>query len=178
MLQTRINTDRLTLKVMTEKDAAGLFNIFSDPKVMKYWNTDAWSSIEQALLFISSSADNMETESALTLGVYSKENELLLGKVMLFNYDKESRRAELGFGISSDFWGKGIVFEAASAVIDFAFSDLRIRRLEAEIDPDNIASARALERLGFEKEGLLRERWEINGIISDSALYGLLAQKT
>lgn len=175
MLKTKIDTERLILKVMTDKDADGLFHIFSDPKVMKYWNTEAWDSIEQARQFISSSADCMESDAALTLGVYLKETGRLLGKVMLFNYDKVSRRAELGFGISRDFWGKGIVFEAASAVISFAFNDLCLRRIEAEIDPDNIASARALERLGFEKEGLLRARWEINGIISDSALYGLLA---
>ena len=51
---------------------------------------------------------------------------------------------------------------------------LGLRRIEAEIDPDNHASAKALEKLGFTREGLLRQRWEINGIVSDSALYGRL----
>ena len=65
--------------------------------------------------------------------------------------------------------------EAASAVIDHAFGTLRLNRLEADIDPRNVASAGLLERLGFAREGLLRERWIVGDEVSDSALYGLLA---
>ncbi len=68
------------------------------------------------------------------------------------------------------------MFEAASAIIDYAFGTLNLRRIEAEIDSDNVLSGKALERLGFVKEGLLRQRWEINGHVSDSVLYGLLAE--
>ncbi|WP_245688487.1 GNAT family N-acetyltransferase [Vibrio sonorensis] len=53
---------------------------------------------------------------------------------------------------------------------------MNLRRIEAEIDSDNVLSGKALERLGFVKEGLLRQRWEINGHVSDSVLYGLLAE--
>ena len=95
---------------------------------------------------------------------------------MLFNYDKESKRAEIGFGISQRYWGKGIVSEAGAALIKFAFNTLGLRRIEAEIDPKNVSSANVLERMGFIKEGLLRQRWEVSSVISDSALYGLLAE--
>lgn len=176
MLNTHIKTERLELKKLDDKDAAGLLEIFSDPEVMKYWNTPPWNSIEQARQFISTSADAMRNLSSLTLGIYCKETKQLQGKVMLFNYDKESRRAELGFGIKRESWGKGIVFEASSALVEYAFNQLNLRRLEAEIDPDNTASGKALERLGFEQEGLLKQRWEIGGIVSDSAIYGLLAK--
>ncbi len=94
---------------------------------------------------------------------------------MLFNYVKESRRAEIGFGVSRNFWGKGIVLEAGNALIEHAFKTLNLRRIEAEIDPDNVSSGKVLERLGFIKEGFLRQRWEVNGVVSDSAIYGLLA---
>lgn len=175
MLATIIETERLKLKALSEDDAKSLFEIFSDPVVMKYWNTEPWNSIEQAKCFITRSAEAMNSNSELTLGIYLKGTEKLLGKIMLFNYKKESKRAELGFGVSRHFWGKGIVFEAASALIDYAFTTLHLRRIEAEIDPDNISSGKALERLGFEKEGLLKQRWEISGVVSDSAIYGLLA---
>ena len=64
--------------------------------------------------------------------------------------------------------------EALLALLHLAFTDLQLKRIEADIDPRNVASARSLERLGFAKEGLLRERWIVEGEVSDSALYGLL----
>jgi RimJ/RimL family protein N-acetyltransferase len=64
--------------------------------------------------------------------------------------------------------------EALQALLRFAFQTLELNRLEADIDPRNIASAKTLERLGFQKEGHLRERWIVNAEISDTDLYGLL----
>ena len=172
----KIETERLKLKALTDDDANSLFSIFSDPIVMKYWNTEAWREVSQAHEFITSSTRAMSENSSLTLGVFLKDSNTLIGKIMLFSIDNESKRAEIGFGISRDFWGKGIVAEAANALIDYAFNKLNLRRIEAEVDPDNNASAKALTRLGFVQEGLLRQRWEINGVISDSAMYGLLAK--
>nr|WP_237770715.1 GNAT family protein [Pseudomonas humi] len=63
-----------------------------------------------------------------------------------------------------------------ATLLDYAFGDLRLNRLEADIDPRNLASAATLERLGFRHEGLLRQRWMVAGEVSDSALYGLLAE--
>ncbi|MER2498236.1 GNAT family N-acetyltransferase [Vibrio neptunius] len=175
MLITKIETERLILKALTEGDAKELFDIFSDHEVMKYWNTEPWSSIDEARSFIASSTEAMNRNIEVTLGIYLKETGQLLGKIMLFNYHKESKRAEIGFGISRTFWGKGIVLEAGNALVDHAFNILHLRRIEAEVDPDNISSSKALERLGFVKEGYLRQRWEVNGVVSDSAIYGLLA---
>ena len=66
---------------------------------------------------------------------------------------------------------------ALTAVIDFAFGPFGLRRLEADTHPDNTASCRALERLGFRREGLLVERWQVGDEISDSVLWGLLARE-
>ncbi|MGO3057813.1 MAG: GNAT family N-acetyltransferase [Halomonas sp.] len=72
------------------------------------------------------------------------------------------------------YWGKGYINEAGEALIQYGFNALGLRRIEAEIDPDNHASAKAFEKLGFTLEGVLRQRWEVNGAVSDSALYGRL----
>ncbi|HCG8040379.1 TPA: GNAT family N-acetyltransferase [Vibrio parahaemolyticus] len=165
MLTTKIETERLILRALVAEDAGDLFSIFSDNEVMKYWNTEPWVSVDEAKTFITNSARAMDSNT-----------EVILGKIILFSFAKESRRAEIGFGVSRDFWGKGIVLEAGSALIEHAFHTLKLRRIEAEIDPDNIASGKTLERLGFVKEGYLRQRWEVNGVVSDSAIYGLLAK--
>lgn len=174
MINTHIDTPRLILRPILPADAAALLAIFSDHDVMQYWNTAAWTSLADATAFIEHSNAAMRNNTALTLGIYDKDSAVLLGKILLFRYDKQSKRAELGFGLSKACWGKGIVAEAGTALLQYAFSTLGLRRIEAEIDPANTASAKALKRLGFTQEGLLRQRWEINGVVSDSALFGLL----
>lgn len=170
-----IETDRLVLRPLERGDAKSLLTIFSDPEVMKYWNTPPWASIQDATDFIESAQADLDSEAAITLGILAKETEELMGKCMLFGHDKTSRRAEIGFGIGRRYWGKGFIQEAGLALIAYGFETLNIRRIEAEIDPHNTGSARALTRMGFTQEGLLRERWEIGGVVSDSALFGLLA---
>lgn len=170
-----IETDRLVLKPLTVDDAKSLLDIFSDPEVMRYWNTAPWKGIQDAYDFVDSSNSAMLRQGSLVLGVYLKSTGELAGKCMLFSYDKDSRRAEIGFGLGRPSWGKGYINEAGEALIQYGFATLGLRRIEAEIDPNNYASAKALEKLGFYREGLLRQRWEINGIVSDSALYGRLA---
>ena len=101
---------------------------------------------------------------------------MLIGTCSLFNVSKQCRRAEIGYGIAPAYWRQGYMFEAVSALLAFAFDTLAMNRLEADIDPRNTASARSLEKLGFQREGLLPERWIVDGEVSDSALYGLLAR--
>lgn len=175
-LNTLIETERLTLQPLKPGDANALLAIFSNTQVMKYWNTPPWTSLNDAIDFINQSEADMRDQQSLTLGIYLKDTGQLLGKCLLFSYSQQSRRAEIGFGLGHEYWGKGYITEAGRALIDYSFTTLGLRRIEAEIDPDNAGSAKALEKLGFVREGLLRQRWEINGVVSDSALYGLLAQ--
>lgn len=170
-----IETTRLILKPLVVDDAESLLAIFSDPEVMRYWNTAPWVKIQDAYDFVDKSNTAMLRQESLVLGVYLKSTAELIGKCMLFSYDRISKRAEIGFGLSRYSWGKGYISEAGEALIQYGFTALCLRRIEAEIDPDNRASAKALEALGFQQEGLLRQRWEINGVVSDSALYGRLA---
>jgi RimJ/RimL family protein N-acetyltransferase len=64
--------------------------------------------------------------------------------------------------------------EALQATLGYAFHILDLHRIEADVDPRNQASIKTLERLGFQREGLLRERWQVGGEIQDSLFYGLL----
>lgn len=169
-----LDTPRLLLRPLRNDDADALLAIFSDPEVMRYWNTPPWTTRQDALAFIAGTTAALAEGATLALGIVRKADQQLIGKCLLASYAPASRRAELGFGIARQAWGQGHVQEAAGALITHAFDALGLRRIEAEIDPANLASARALERLGFQREGLLRQRWEIDGVLSDSALYGLL----
>src|SRR6266511_4339701 len=71
-------------------------------------------------------------------------------------------------------WGNGYMHETLKALLTYAFDVLDFHRIEADVDPRNAASIRTLERLGFQREGYLRERWQVNGEIQDALFYGLL----
>ncbi|NAW65805.1 GNAT family N-acetyltransferase [Photobacterium halotolerans] len=172
-----LTTQRCVLRPLTLSDAGALFDIFSDPDVMRYWDSSPWQTIEEANDYIQASKPSLDEPEKLVLGIYEQPGQQLLGKCMLFNIDQYSRRAELGFGIAKAHWGRGIVNEVGFALIQFAFQEMQLNRIEAEIDPDNTGSAKVLTRLGFSQEGYLPERWIVDGRMSDSAIYGLLASQ-
>jgi RimJ/RimL family protein N-acetyltransferase len=99
---------------------------------------------------------------------------VIVGSCTLANIDRRHRRAELGFALARAFWGRGLMLEALPALIQFAFGHLDLHRIEADTDPRNTASMRVLERLGFQREGLLRERYFQLGEAQDAVVYGLL----
>lgn len=173
----QLGTPRLRLRPLQPGDAPALFAIHGDAAFMRYWSTPPWTSIDQAHAMIERDQRELPAGEHLRLGITLQTSGALIGTASLFHLDAGCRRAEIGYGIAPAHWRQGYMAEAASAVIDYAFGPLNLNRLEADIDPDNQASARALESLGFSLEGRLRERWIIDGRPSDSAIYGLLARE-
>ena len=100
-----------------------------------------------------------------------------MGSCTIFHLDAANMRGELGYGLGSAYWNQGYMIEALTALVDFAFGTLRLRRLEADVDPRNANSLKILDKLGFQREGLLRERWNVGNEIQDTAFLGLLAKE-
>jgi len=171
----RLATPRLELRPFRHSDAADLFAVYSHPEVYRHVPIGGWTHIDEAHQRIARDINMMASGDYVRLAVERSEDERVLGEVLLFNFVRDSRRAEIGYALARDAWGGGYVREALPPLIDLAFGRLELRRLEAEIDPRNVASAKVLERLGFRHEGLLRQRWIVRGEISDSGLYGLLS---
>ncbi len=167
-------TARLLLRPLVEADIPALFAIFSDPEVMRYWSSPPWSELVQAHKRLLDIQEGYRTGDYLQLGIERRSDHALIGTCTLFSFHTASRRAELGYALGRPYWGAGYMHEALTALVAYAFDTLHLHRLEADIDPRNTASARALERLGFQREGLLRERWIVNDEITDTAWYGLL----
>ena len=171
-----IVTKHLVLRPLTVRDVEELYAIYSDSEVMKFWNTTPWTKLAQARELIDKDADALNTGSHLRLGIEAKEEKKLIGTCILFSFNNQCRRAEIGYILAKSFWGHEFMNEALSAFINHAFSDMKLHRIEADIDPRNHPSAKILKHLGFIKEGHLRERWIINDEVSDSFLYGLLSK--
>jgi len=170
-------TDRLTLRFLDEADLPALYSIFSHPEVMRYWAWPAWTDPSQAHAFLIGVQEGYINGSGLRLGIERRADQVLVGTVSLFHFNGPSRWAEIGYALGRPYWGAGYMHEALKALLRYAFMARNLNRLEADIDPRNLASAKTLERLGFIKEGHLRERWIVNGEVSDSWLYGLLRRE-
>jgi len=172
-----LTTPRLLLRPLAEADAPAVFAIFSHPEVMRYWSSPPFTDMAQAERLVRDSQEGHATSGYRQFGIVRQSDAALLGTCTLFAFHTASRRAEMGYALGRPFWGAGYMHEALTALVDYAFTALDLHRLEADIDPRNTASARTLERLGFRYEGLGRERWIVEGEISDTAWYGLLARE-
>ena len=172
--QLSLATPRLLLRPMHEADAPALFAMFSDPLVTRYWSSLPWTSIDAAHAMIARDRKAMAEGEQLRLALERHEDNAFIGICTLFAFSEQCRRAEVGYGLVSQAWGRAYMDEALRALLGHGFTTLQLNRIEADIDPRNVASARSLERLGFQREGLLRERWIVGDTVSDTALYGLL----
>lgn len=173
----RLHTPRLLLRPLQPADADALFAIYGNPDFMRYWSTPPWTQREQAVRLIEADQRELAAGEHLRVGLVRQADQQLIGTGSLFHFSPPNRRAEIGYGIAPACWRQGYMAEAVGALIGYAFGELGLHRLEADIDPRNLASARSLEKLGFTREGHLRERWIVGGEVSDSALYGLLARE-
>jgi len=169
-----IPTERLVLRPYRESDAQAVFGLFSDPKVMRYMSTPPWTAVQRARDVIARDIAAIDKGETLSLAIERTGDARLIGQCVLYQFSETCRRAEIGYSLVSSAWGNGYMHEALCALIDYGFGRLDLNRIEADIDPRNEASARSLDRLGFVREGLLRERWIVGGEVSDSLLYGLL----
>jgi ribosomal-protein-alanine N-acetyltransferase len=170
----KLDTPRLLLRPLVDHDAAALLEIHAEPRVMQFSNSEVWTRLEQAKELIEASRSWSSLGTAVCLGIVLKDAAGLLGTCTLFDISRSSRRAEVGFLLGSSAWGRGYMTEALTAFIGYGFGALDLNRMEADTDPRNLAAIRTLERLGFVREGLLRERWITDAQKSDSALFGLL----
>jgi ribosomal-protein-alanine N-acetyltransferase len=169
-----INAKRVRLRWVTEADVDALYRIFSNPEVMRYWSTPPLADRDAAVELLEEIHDGFRHRRSLKWGISRRSDDALIGTATLFNLDQNNHRAELGYGLDRAEWGQGYMQEALTALVAYAFNDLGLYRLEADVDPRNSASIKTVDRLGFQREGYLRERWNVGGEIQDALFFGLL----
>lgn len=172
-----LRTTRLMLRRFAEADTDAIFEVLSNPRVVRYWDAPAWSKRAQAERFIAN-CDRMEREqSGVRLAIVRGDDGVFIGQCCLLKLNPTYRSATLGYSLADAAWGHGFATEAAGALLHWAFDALDVNRVQAETDTRNLASIRVLEKLGFVLEGTLREDCIVNGEVSDSAVYGLLRRE-
>ena len=172
-----LTASRVALRGLSDKDVDALFSIFSDPVVMRFWSSPPLADRSAADRLLANIHEHFGKRDLFQWGVALRDDDRVIGTCTLAEIDETNRRAELGFALGRSDWGNGYMGEALDALLAFAFGDLNLHRLEADVDPRNAASIKTLDRLGFRREGHMRERWLMNGEAQDSLFYGLLRRE-
>lgn len=174
-LAPTLESARLRLRAYRADDVEAIFRLYSDPRVMRYWSFPPWTERAQAEAYLQRALGEMAEGRALPWAIANLTDDKLVGTTTLFALDGVQGRAEIGYSLDTKLQGQGLASEMLRTALSYGFDILRLRRIEADVDPRNTPSCRLLERLGFRLEGLLRARWRVAGEICDTALYGLLA---
>jgi RimJ/RimL family protein N-acetyltransferase len=172
-----LDTPRLRLRPFDGLDADHLYALHSDAHVLRYWDSPPWTDRARAERFLTTCRQLAEEGTGVRVVVDRSQDGVFLGWCSLSRWNPDLRSAALGYCFSHDAWGHGYATEAARGLLQWAFDTLDLNRVQAETDTRNLASARVLEKLGFQREGTLREDCVVNGDVSDSWVYGLLRRE-
>ncbi len=174
MIKFRID-DELVIREFTEADAACVFAAVKDNyehlKRFMIWSKPDYSLVD-AQEFLAKSIEDAKKENSLGFGIFRVEN--LIGAIGFARFDCSAGTTEIGYWIDRREEGKGIILRASQLLIEYAFTELKLNRVEIRCSSENLRSAAIPERLGFIKEGVLRQSQFIKGKLHDFLVYGLL----
>ena len=177
MISFQIDNEIL-LRQFVIDDAEGVFTAvmhnYEHLRPFMHWIVPEYS-LDSAKEFITESIANAAKMKSLGFGIFRKNG--LIGSIGFVNFDTKAKKTEIGYWISKDEQGKGIVSRASELLIDHAFAEMALNRIEIRCSSENIRSAAIPKRLGFVKEGLLRQSEFRNGHLHDFNVYGLLASE-
>ncbi|MEH7009464.1 GNAT family protein [Neobacillus niacini] len=169
-----IETKRLILREVTSEDAVQMFSYLSNKDVVKHMGLEPFQTVEDVYDEIGWYQSIYDEGTGIRWGITLKDSDNVIGSCGFLNMKSKHYRAEVGFELSKDYWGKGIAYEALEAVVKVGFQHFQLERIEALIEPENVPSQKLVERQGFIREGLLRHYEFTCGKFDDLYMYSIL----
>ena len=169
-----LETERLRLRESRLSDAEGIYAVLSLDSVMRHYNLSPLASVDEARALVERRAAAFKRQERIRWVLARQEDDTLIGSCGYVHWNRESRRAEIGYELHPDWQGRGLMREALSAALAFGFTQMDLNRVEALVVPENEPSLCLLRRLGFAEEGLLRDYGFWKGRFHDLRLFSLL----
>ena len=169
-----LQTPRLLLRRFTMDDAQNMFDLWcNDPEVTRFLSWGPHGTIDKTKRLLKSWKQRYEDTMFYNWCIEFEG--LPIGGIDLIMRSEKSLRAELGYCLSNHYKGRGLVTEAACAVLTFAFEDVGLHKICAKHDVENPASGRIMQKLGMRQEGYMKlDAQRLDGTYSDMVLYGIL----
>lgn len=169
-----LQSERLLLRKISHDDTESLFKLRSDPSTMRFIPRPVARHHDDVTELIQRILSELNENKSINWAITLKEDNVLIGTIGYVRMSPENHRAEIGYMLSKHHYGKGIMNEALTAVLDYGFTTLKLHSVEGVVSPDNIASSNVLKKCGFIKEAYFKEKEYINGQFEDIEVYSLI----
>ncbi len=167
-----LETERLILRELQSGDAEAIFRFLSNEEIVRYYD-QPMMNLQQARSLIQRQHMRFENGEAIRWGITVKGHKKVVGTCGFFR-DITNFYAGISYILDRPYWNKGIMTEALQVMMPFGFNSYQLNRVEAHIARPNQASQRVLEKLGFQEEGILRQRLFENNHFHDEKVFALL----
>lgn len=177
MYSAILETPRLILNGVSPANIADIFNNFREDEIKQILGHQN----EKEFLLEKEKNEKGYASYNRTFILFlmiDKTTNWVIGRCAIHNWNKDHRRGEIGYNLSIESYkNQGYMTEALEAVIQYAFEELKLHRLEAMVSPNNIPSLKLIKRFGFTEEGRLREHYLTDGVFEDSIFFSKLLQE-
>ena len=170
----KFESERLLFRSIGLDDANDILLIRSNDKVMKYMDVPRHYSINDSEKLIQTVLESYKNETGITWAIIEKPSDTFIGYIGFIRIFSDHCRAEIGYALKPEYWGKGYMYETINRIAAFGFEEMRLHSIEANVNPLNEKSKKVLERVGFKKEAYFRENYLFDGKFLDSVIYSLL----
>jgi ribosomal-protein-alanine N-acetyltransferase len=169
-----LESERLLFRKILLSDAKDLFLIRSNDDVMRYMDVTRFESIDDTEKLINSVEKSYKKQTGINWAIIEKDSNSFVGYFGFFRIIPEHCRAEIGYALKPEYWGKGYMLETLKRMAKFGFENMKLHSIEANVNPANEKSKKVLEKIGFKKEAYFRENYLFNNKFLDSVIYSLL----
>ena len=172
--------DKIFIRFFEDTDAEALLDLHlrNSEFFQKYSPTfdDDFYTIDSTRKYISDSVKQREEDKAYSFGICLKDNGKLVGDISIFHIFRGSlQKCLIGYSLDKQYNGNGYTTEAVSLIVEFAFNELHLHRVEAGVMLSNIGSMRVLEKSGFHREGIEQKGVKINGQWQDHQIFAIIS---
>ena len=168
-----IKSERLILRKLSYSDQKDIFEYAKNPRVADHLLWEAHQNEFDTIQFLNLVYEAYNHNNAAPWGIEIKSSKKIIGTIGFVNYYNDKKEAEIGYALSENYWGKGLVTEALREVLKFGFVKMNLDLITARCKPVNTASFRVLEKCHFDFEGIIEQQMEIKGKLEDMRMYSL-----
>ncbi|EPJ46481.1 MAG: hypothetical protein OFPII_20240 [Osedax symbiont Rs1] len=175
---SKVVADKLSLQLLMQSDAEELFNLIDQNRsYLQQWMVwpPATKSADDTNKFIKACLIGLAENTEMACGI--KYHGQLIGVITYNVIDTQLKKVIIGYWISAEYQGRGIVTKSCRCLIDYAFTTLAMQKIEIRTASENLASQKICERLGFKLEGSIRNSENLHGNIVSHHIYGLMVNE-
>jgi [ribosomal protein S5]-alanine N-acetyltransferase len=171
-----LETEHFNLRKINEDDIAAIFDYGSNPNVSKQVSWETHETLRDTSVFVEMILKGYAEGTKALWGLELKSTGKLVGTIDFVTIQERHRKAEIGYVLSEECWGKGYMTEAARRIISFGFEELQLERIQARCFVENEGSARVMEKVGMSFEGTMRNAMFAKGKFHDLKMFAIVSE--